>query len=216
MRRLYLILVSSLIIQSVNSQKYLGDFIDSALEISHFSDNDWAITYTKQQSGNIPLIDSLGNLIPELDWRTTIVFSNIQNQLYIQKFKDTCFFNEKCFYAGKRHLLPKNIKLNFTSDSINQVDKEYIYPYIHKNDSLNTYDYQEPSTHSAYFRLTFLTKKINKVSMFPDNSFDEKLWFYLDSLKNINFDYNSKTFIYRIFKTLEKLFKEHKELITLE
>jgi hypothetical protein len=209
------ILIAILNFQSLTAQKDFHEFIDSSIGRSNFSSGDWALGLSTDRWGRIPLIDSLGNLIIEPEVNTTIMISKIQNTFYLQKFNNPCFGHDSCFHASRRITLPKGILIDYTIDSIIQVEKEYIYRYIYKSDSIGIYDYQEPGSHSTGYAMHFKTQKLDLHRIFDDVSFTEKLWFLPSSAKNLNFPYNSRTFVYRAFLKLTEFFKEHKAILLL-
>ena len=214
----YLFLSFALIIFSnAKSQKYFEDYVDSTIKQNGFSESDWAIGIGTQQSGTLPIIDSLGNLIrnPEDDW--TVFISKIKDTLYLQKFSyEYISYETFTFKTSKRIKLPENFKVNFTADSLYKTENEYMYPYIYKDNKAEVYDYQAPSPHACFYTMYFITKKLNTITHFDETCIVEKLSFLNSTEKSLNFDHNSTTFIFRSFTKLKELLKENKKLLLLK
>ncbi|MES2431984.1 MAG: hypothetical protein V4556_13705 [Bacteroidota bacterium] len=213
MLRSLFILITVLHFADVKAQKYYDAFIDSVIQRDKFTDKDWAIGITMAYNAPGMLIfDSLGNEIIDPELNSTIVISKINNSFYLQKFKDSCYFEPNCFSATKRISLPKTFFLNYTVDSIHQAEEEYVNEYIYK-DSNNVYYYQSPSSHPTEYFMYFKTKKQDAIKYFNEDWLKKKLGFL--SYENLNFNSTSKTFIYRSFVELKRLFKVHKGVLLI-
>ncbi len=194
------------------AQKNFDEFIDSAIKRSHFSDSDWAIGL-ETSPPYLPILDSLGNQLAEPEKGYLVIISSISGVIYIQRFKQNCYsFNECSHYASQRKILPRKIAMDYTVDSIHLVKNEWIYPYIYKNDSLGIYYQQEAGSHTPEYRLFVFSKSIREARRFDNISCVEKFELF-DMPVNLNFRYNSSTFIYRSFMKFQNLFSEQKEVL---
>jgi hypothetical protein len=215
MLRMFFVIIAMIHFTSAFAQKSFNEFVDSAIGITHFLENDWAIGQHTMQAGRIPLFDSLGNIIDEPELFSTIIIYNLKNVFYVQRFNQSYDNGSNHFHACKRVLLPKNININYTVDSIQQAEKEWIYPYIFK-DSNGGYIYQEDSLHSPYYALSFFTRRLNTVKDFTEICLLERLKFIELYPANLNYSINTATFTYRAFLTINRFIKENKKLIPLD
>ena len=214
MLRLFFVINAIFHFTSAFAQKSFNESVDSAIGYTHFLERDWAIGLHTMQAGTVLLFDSSGNMIDEPELFSTIVIYNIKNAFYIQRFKRSYNNGSHLFHASKRLLLPKNISVNYTIDSIQQAEKEWIYPYISK-DSNGGYMYQEASLHSPYYSLSFFTRRFNTVTDFTEMCLLDKLEL-IKLPPNLNYSINTATFTYRAFLIINRFIKENKKIIPLD
>jgi len=171
----------------------------------HVSDDDWAISLSVEQAGTI--YDSLGNSVNE-NPLGTFLFLKVDKTCFLQRLSydysgDTM---EPKLIIGNRLKTTDVSNLNYTIDSIQLAETEWIYPYIYKNDSLNTYGIQIPADHEPYYGMYFkVTRKEGFTIYFTETDLAEAETFH--HFKNLNYGYNSRTFINRVFLAVTALIK---------
>ena len=207
MKKLLVLLIS--IFQFVNS--YSQEFIntnDSAVGSFHLSDNDWAIALTIDQLV-LPLLDSLGNTMPGfVNSDGTYIITKINGHCSVQKFSGSSQGDTLVCKIGRWTNISESIICNYTIDSIQKAEKEWIFPNIYWNDSLHVYDVQANGNHSPSFRIIFRTKESTYYSNFDEVDIftSQRLnWFFH---KNLNYDHNANTFKFRAFMNFINLLKE--------
>lgn len=214
MLRIIFVITVMLQFSNASAQRYFRDFLDSVVAADHFSEKDWAIAIYNEHGGSVPIYDSLGNVIfdePELF--ATIVVYNINNIIYLQRFKQECYGEDTCFHAGTRVQLPRSISINYTVDSIKQAEKEWVYQYIYKNEDDGSYVYQEDSGHSPHYVMTFFTRQLNTWKNFTKICFEERVMQHESWPKNLNYKVNINTFTYRAFLVIERFVVNNRKWI---
>lgn len=96
----------------------------------------------------------------------------------------------------------------YNKDSIQKAGKEWIYPYIYKDDSLKVYDIQRKADHSPSFRMCLRTKEALSFLKFDDIDLYASQE-YLGISKNLNYEHNTNTLLYRVFINFSCLVKKH-------
>jgi len=187
--------------------------IDSLFEEIHVSDNDWAISLSIEQAGTIPMLDSLGKIIYE-DPRGTFVFFKIGTDHFLQKFWYKYLHDpyRAKVIIGNRLKLGKAVDFDYPVDSILLAYKEGIYPYVYKDEVDDTYNVQQPADHEPYYGMYFKTvKKDGSIRFFEETSLKESVSFMPN--RNLNYLYNSRTFIYRSFLKLLSMIKQNTKVL---
>ena len=186
--------------------------IDSLFESLNPSDSDWVISLSIDQAGTIPIYDSLGNRLLESPEGTFVLIKTSQG-LFLQKLWNEYLgelLRSKVVF-GKRIKIVNNHNINYTVDSVLLSDKEWIYPYVYKEKGIGAYNVQEPAEHEPYYGMYFkVMQKDGQRKFFRETSLSE-LEFFIP-YKNLNYLYNSQTFIYRAFCKLLNLIKENMKL----
>ena len=194
------------------------DPIDSLVKTPHLSDDDWIISLSIQLAGMH--YDSEGKT-DSGDPNGTFIIRKTNGRFSLQKFKveyDDAF----------RHVLKKDsildifdsVACSYTKDSICKSDREYIYPYIYRNDSLGIYDIQGQSDHSPYYELRMRTsqceyqQKFMEIEMFTSPRFFEI--FGVGLPENLNARHNMNTFVYRAFINFCSLLKRQYKIYILQ
>lgn len=191
------------------AQKYLSP-IDSTIMSFRLNDGDWVISLTIDQAGRIPMYDSLGNILDE-DPNGLYIISKINKQCEIRKFES--YYTDS--FPRQRIKLNRLINIldpsafNYTTDSIKKAENEFIYPNVYFDNRLKVYNLQQNSDHSPFFRLCFRTKQVTYYSSFGvidvANPKRNRGFFH----ENLNYKYNSSTFIYRAFINYISLLKKY-------
>jgi hypothetical protein len=206
------ILAIALFSMSNSGAQTLHSFVDSSIEATHVTGKDWAIGFYTEQGGYMPIYDSLGNVTDMEELFSTIVIYNIKNEFYLQRFS-ICDSSSNCYHAGKRVLLPQNVRLNFTADSIRQASGEWVYQYIYKNDE-GAYVYQEDSPHSPYYVMHFATDNLVTSKYFTDICINNRLLTELPP--NLNEPANKATFIYSAFIAIKAFISANRKLVPVD
>lgn len=192
------------------AQSYFYDRIDSTVMSVPLSENDWVISLLFEQAGRIPMYDSLGNVLDD-DPEGLYIISKINKHCSLKKY--VMFFPE--ITDGYKLQLDKQINIVdtcisiYTKDSILKATSEWIFPNIYLDEKLGTYDIQQNGSHSPEFRLCFRTRdtvfysRFGEIDVFTNPRFKD--WFH----KNLNFQYNSSTFIYRAFTNIIGFLKKN-------
>ena len=188
--------------------------IDSLFESVHVSENDWVISLSIEQAGTLPIYDSLGNKLYE-DPQGSFLFLQVGRDHFLQKiwyeYLDNPFRSK--VIIGNRLKLGKNVDINYSVDSILLAYKEWIYPFVYKNDSDNAYNVQQPADHEPYYGMHFKTANHDGSNkFFTETSLTESEVFLAN--KNLNYLYNSRTFVYRSFCKLINLIKSNTKAFT--
>ncbi|GAB2815695.1 hypothetical protein [Ferruginibacter profundus] len=217
MRKYLFIIIGSLSFSIATAQKSLGKFIDSAIKITSFSADDWAIGLDIRQAGRMAIYDTHGNdslgnefIDPAMDCILFII--KIQGKYYTQKFTTTYELYTHDYHTSIQKALPAKITIDYNIDSLRLSGKEYILPFIYKLDGVEGYSYQQPADHSQYYTMYFKTKELDVQTFFNEDDIREAMSFLKPGEKNVNYLYNSKTFTLRAFYKLRDLFNEHKEI----
>ena len=183
--------------------------IDSLFKSVNPSDSDWVISLSIDQAGTIPIYDSLGNRIYESPQGTFVLFK-IGQGYFLQKLWNEYLDNpfRSKVVLGKRIKIDNNQNFKYTVDSVLLSDKEWIYPYVYKEDSIRVYNVQEPADHEPYYGMYFkVMQKDGQRKFFTETSLNEAKFFM--PYKNLNYLYNTQTFTYRSFCQLLNLVKEN-------
>ncbi len=216
MPRILFLIAATLQFSGATAQRSFYDFVDSTIGSTHFSDKDWAMGFSIEQAGVVPFYDSLGNVRIEPEQNSTIVIFSIRNIFYLQRFRELCYDSDTCFHASSSIRLPGSIKMNYTVDSIGKAEKEWIYPFIYRDDSTGVYIYQEDGNHSPHYSLQFITRQLNTSKHFWGISNVERAKFMDPWVKNLNFPHNSATFTYRAFLEVKQFLEDNKKMIPLD
>ena len=192
------------------AQSYFYERVDSTVMSVPFSENDWIISLMFEQAGRIPMYDSLGNTLDD-NPEGLYIISKIKKQYSLKKF--IMYFPE--ITEGYKLQLDKQINIVdscitiYTKDSILKATSEWIFPNIYLDEKRGTYDIQENGSHSPEFRLCFRTRdtvfyrRFGEIDIFIKPKY--KNWLH----KNLNFLYNSSTFIYRAFMNILDFLKKN-------
>jgi len=179
--------------------------IDSMFESIHTSTNDWLISLSIEQAGT--LYDSLGNNSTQTP-EGTFLFFKVGRNHFLQKLQFEYIDNSlgvKVMF-GKRLSLFTDLNFDYSVDSILLACKESIYPFVYKHDSDDVYNILQPSDHEPYYTMHFKTAQEDGCDIpFTKTSLTESKSFI--PYKNLNFLYNSKTFVYRAYLKLMGLVK---------
>jgi hypothetical protein len=183
--------------------------IDSIFKSIQVSEKDWVISLSIEQAGTIPIIDSLGNILHE-DPEGTFMLFKIGENYFLQKldleFPDGYLTSKvvisKCLKLGE------NTSMNYNVDSILLAKKEWIYPFIYRDSSTNAYNIQPPADHEPYYAMHFKTTKTDGSDVFFTETSWAKSEEFLNS-ENLNYLYNTNTFIYRSFSKLIVVIKNN-------
>ena len=189
--------------------------IDSIIENIRLGDSDWVIGLTIQQAGRIPMYDSLGNIIDD-NPNGTYIISQINKQCILHKYVLSYNGNIPKFEVSKPISIFDNLICTYTKDSIQKTEHDRIYPNIYMDDSLKVYSVQLNGNHSPSFQIYFRTKESLKYSHFAEIDVFIAPRFKMFFHKNLNFDYNSSTFIYRAFINLINLLNKNFRIQILE
>jgi len=206
MKKIFIVLISILKFDNSYSQEYYSA-IDSTIASFALADGDWIIALNIEQSGIVPQFDSLGNSISSTDPNGSFIFTKLNNRYNLQRL-DWIYVNEQSVLKmGKPISISDKVIQLYTTDSILKAEKEWIYPYIYKNDSLNVYDIQYRGSHSPSFRIIFRTKQTMFLKRFDDVDIFASLKIF--SSENLNYPRNAQIFTYRSFmKLLEVIEKK--------
>ncbi len=184
--------------------------VDSIISGISLSGKDWVIGLTIDVAGRIPIYDSLGNALDE-DPNGFYIISHINNQCVLRRYD----YDYTETIPGANLKLVKQINLpgsdicTYTIDSIQKTANEWIYPntYSENQDSLKIYAVQQNGDHSPFYSIYFRTKQTN----FHINFGEIDIFNYKQPhpflRENLNFKYNSSTFIYRAFINFIMLLK---------
>ena len=186
--------------------------IDSLFKSLHRSDTDWVICLSIDQAGTIPIYDSLGKRIYESPQGTFVLFK-IGQSYFLQKlwneYLDKPFRSKLVF--GKPIKVDNDLHFNYTVDSVSLPCEEWIYPYVYKENKPAVYNIQAPADHEPYYEMYFKAMQHNGIrKFFTETSLDESKNFM--PYKNLNYLYNTQTFIYRSFCNLLSLVKQKSQV----
>ena len=162
------------------------------------------------------MYDSLGNALDE-DPNGTYIISKISSRCTLGKFNSTF----KSSIAGDR-IFSKVINgfdndvCFYTSDSIKKAENEWIYPNIYVDDSLKIYNIQMNGAHAPSFRICFRTKESTVFKTFSEvDIFTPPVLVHLFH-KNLNYGYNTSTFIFRAFMNIINLLRKNFKIQILQ
>ena len=212
----FILLICFLRCTPLIAQNYLSP-IDSTIMSIQLADEDWVIGLTIDQAGRIPMYDSLGNVLDE-DPNGLYIISQINKKCILRKF-DSDYSGNMPGYKIKLnrliHILDTSICI-YNKDSIQKAENDWIYPNVYLNDSLKVYSIQQNADHSPFFRIYFRLKQSTSYSSFGEvDVFNPQR--HLDFFhENLNYKYNSSTFIYRAFINLINLIKKNFKIYILE
>jgi len=214
MKKILILLICMLQFAGLSAQYYLAP-IDSTIAGFHLNDGDWVIALTIEQAGIGPRYDSLGNALDE-DPNGTYIVSKINNHYTLRKY-DLHYIGDKPDYkAGKLIDIVDNSTVSYNEDSILKVNREWIYPNVYMLDSLKVYDIQMNGDHSPFFRISFRTRHSTQIRTFSEVDVFTSPMLTRFLHKNLNYSYNTDTFIYRAFMNLLDLLKKNYHLQILE
>jgi hypothetical protein len=207
MKKIFLLVF--LVIQFVNvySQSYYEQ-VDSVINKYSLKDNDWVSALFVNWPSFYSRYDSLGNNIDN-EPDGAYIFTKINNLYALQRVYTT-FIGESFVAKVNPPVTILNVNIcNYNKDSILKAEREWICPYIYKNDSLNVYNLQGQATHSPSYNVTFRTKESKFFSSFNDIDLVDSSNFKFFSIpKNLNYNHNINTFIYRIFMSFSSFLRD--------
>lgn len=199
-----LLLISFLIFQcpSLFAQFSIpGKEVDSIFKSMHISKNDWALALTVVAPGRI--YDSLGNPVGDVPDGEFLLL-NINREYFLQKlYVDyETPFNVKVKVSSPIKL-DKEIDFQYTPDSIMLASQEIIYPCVYRNKRENTYGVPQGS-HDPFYGMYF--KTVKESGFYRDfRRMDVTKKVFYSNVTNLNYRYNSSTFIYRSFNRIYQL-----------
>ena len=126
--------------------------------------NDWIIALNVDRPGLIPEYDSSGNQL-SYDSNGTYIFSRIDKKCTLHFYGDSLTDDIEFVKFTRTITLNEDIICNYTSDSIQKAENEWMHPYIYKDDTMNTYHVQENGSHASVFRFRFRTQTISSISI---------------------------------------------------
>jgi hypothetical protein len=168
--------------------------------------NDWMMVLAAEGSNGMPLYDSIGNMTWD-DPNGIYVLKNIAGTCTLQKILQQFEGNKLVYKKTKPINLSADKICSYTVDSIDQAAREYILPFIYHRDSSNRYHVQPKSYHQASFRICFKTANQTSFSEFDEEGLEKSIPSF--EIKNLNYEYNTHTFLYRILTDLNKLTTKH-------
>ena len=180
--------------------QYYYDAVDSVVAQTALGEDEWLIGLVIDDGNNIPLYDSLGNLVSQ-DRSGFYLFLKKDNKCFLYRYRK---FYDELSPAYKLQLLShteirEGGVSTFTSDSIELARGEGIYPYIYFADSLKVYGNISPSLHETHYRMCFRKRDYYTWTAFVEFELRQTFSSVLKMPDNLNFQYNSKTFIFRAF-----------------
>lgn len=193
------------------------DPIDSVIRNIYLGEKDWVISLSIELAGMH--YNSEGKADGG-DPNGTFIVRKTNGRVYLQKIKIE--YDEEW-----NHILKEDSVVDifdcgisaYTKDSICKCDREYIYPFIYKNDSLGVYDIQGQSDHSPRYELRMRTsqceyqQKFMEIEMFTSPRYYEILGVVPE---NLNARHNMNTFVYRAFMNFRQLLKKQYQLSVLQ
>ncbi len=187
--------------------------VDSIFKSVQVSDNDWMISLSIETGGFVPLYDSLGNLrydYPE----GTFLLLNVRGNQFLQKiwYDHHNIGQEPTIQFGGRSSLNKNSSLGYSVDSLMLANKESIYPFVFKDSAGNGYNVRYPSSHETHYWVYFKTARTEgSMQAFTEQSL-KRFESFIEG-ENLNYLYNSSTFVYRSFLKVLSLVKENLKML---
>lgn len=207
-----LILIISLFTNLIVVAQNYDDPVDSLVSAMPLSENEWLIGLVIEEGNYIPLFDSLGNPGSE-DRSGVYLFSKVDNKCMLHHYQK---LYEKDL-PGYKLQIKDLTEINegsityFTRDSIELARSEGIYPYIYLLNSQKVFSVINPSLHETQYRICFRNQNYYSWNTFVELELRQKFSSGLNIPDNLNYQYNSQTFIFRAFyaclEVLKKLFK---------